>query len=290
MEAEKILPLALGAGVVIAVALAKSGNRAGSAPHVVQLGPTEPDPAVLESVSQAGETARAKIGAIGQIAGSVFDMVSTQEVVRGQNRVANLAAWRDVNVASIEGDTQTRLAQEVTKSNVATSAIQSERDVAVTNAETLRDKVQAGYNFRGQVANAQRDSIAKFYDHETAKSEAWANVTNAQIASKTSIATAQISAGRDLGLATSQKDRDIAVAQEQTRQETIRANSYLSSSVAQGKTQEAVAKAQERGDTTRSIIEGVTTIGGAIIGTLFGSPGGGATVGGKVGNFLGRLF
>lgn len=289
MEAEKILPLALGAGVVLAVVMAKNGNRAG-APNVVQLGPTEPDPAVLESVSQSGETARAKIGAIGQIAGSVFDMFSTQEVVRGQNRVANLAAWRDVNVASIEGETQARLAHEVTKSGVAVAAIQGERDVAVSNAETLRDKVQAGYNFRGQVANAQRDTIASFYDHETAKSQAWANVTNAQIASNTSIATAQISAGRDLGLATSDKERDIAIAQEQTRQETIRANSYQSTAAIQGKTQEAVTKAQERGDTTRSIVQGVTTIGGAIIGTLFGNPGAGATVGGKVGDFFGRLF
>lgn len=153
MDAEKILPIALGVGIVGAILLA---NRS-SGPSVITTG-GNPDPAVLESVRSQAQINTARINAVETIASKAFDYMGASEMASSQYGIARLAADRDVTVALTASDRDKFLASEQTRQeSIRTAAtikgydIQGRTQTQVAEQERKRDTTRQVIETGGRI-------------------------------------------------------------------------------------------------------------------------------------------
>lgn len=153
MDAEKILPIALGVGIVGAILLA---NRS-SGPSVVSTGGS-PDPAVLESVRSQAQVNTARINAVETIASKAFDYMGASEMASSQYGIARLAADRDITVAMAAADRDKYLASEQTRQETIRTAatikgydIQGRTQTQIAEQERKRDTTRQVIETGGKI-------------------------------------------------------------------------------------------------------------------------------------------
>ena len=267
MDAEKVLPIALGAGVVIAVIVARNGGGSGGAPTVVNLSSGEPDPSVEAAIRSRGEVDAAKVSAIGSVASGMVDLFGQENAARAQLGTARYAAYRDVATEQISSGNALRTA-------IATGAINAERDATIAGVSATESLGLGRYGYHESV--------------DTTELNAKRDVEQSRIGASRDVAIAK----QDTARAQINADADVHLAQEQTRQEKIRSDAQVRSYDIQGRTQSDITRQEERGDTTRAIIGTGGAIVGGILGSVFGPAGStaGAGIGGWIGEKLGSLF